>query len=242
MPLTTDEPRRLLTTPQGRQHAAQFELPLCKGDILGLRWVDLSLDAGTATVRRTHTSGLATLPTKTISSELRIALPAFCVVSPRGHRELQAREKEQTGIDRQDSGYVFTRPGGHPIEPATFTRHFNTLLRDAQLQPIRIRDLRHVTATLLLEQGVEFVVIKELLGHAHTGVPATVCTHVRLHLQRQAMDLLRHALGNLSRATVGPDDGVAPPLCAAARPLTLPSTTAVRQLMGPTGNMFRWGP
>ncbi|WP_081715519.1 tyrosine-type recombinase/integrase [Actinoalloteichus caeruleus] len=41
-------------------------------------------------------------------------------------------------------------------------------------------DLRHFTATLLLEHGVELVVIKELLGHAHIGVTATVCDHVRL--------------------------------------------------------------
>ncbi|MBK6011767.1 tyrosine-type recombinase/integrase [Streptomyces sp. MBT53] len=55
------------------------------------------------------------------------------------------------------------------MEPATFTRHFNALLREAHLRPIRFHDLRHSTATLLLEQGIELVVIKELLGHAHIG-------------------------------------------------------------------------
>ena len=46
-------------------------------------------------------------------------------------------------------------------------------------RPIRFHDLRHSTATLLLEQGVELVVIKELLDHAHIGVTATVYAHVR---------------------------------------------------------------
>lgn len=45
-----------------------------------------------------------------------------------------------------------------------------------------------------MEQGVELVVIKELLGHAHTGVTATVYAHVRLRLQRQAIDTLSTAL------------------------------------------------
>ncbi|WP_398660736.1 tyrosine-type recombinase/integrase [Streptomyces misionensis] len=83
-----------------------------------------------------------------------IALPASCVTSLRAHRERQARARDRTGSVRQGSGHVFTRPDGHPIEPATLTRHFNALLRDARLRPIRFHDLRHSTATLLLEQGV----------------------------------------------------------------------------------------
>jgi Phage integrase family len=79
----------------------------------------------------------------------------------------------------------------------------------------RTHDLRHSTATLLLEQGVELVVIKELLGHAHIGVTATVYAHVRLRLQRDAIDLLGHALRNPSETTSQPDDGDDPPPCAA---------------------------
>ncbi|CAL2068847.1 protein of unknown function [Streptomyces murinus] len=47
---------------------------------------------------------------------------------------------------------------------------------------------------MLLEQGVDLVVIKELLGHAHIGVTAGVYAHVRLRLQRQAIDALSNAL------------------------------------------------
>lgn len=127
---------------------------------------------------------------------------------------MQTGDKKQAGAEWIDSGHVFTRPDGHPIEPATLTRHFNALLREAHLRSIRFRDLRHSTATLLLEQGVELVVIKELLGHAHIGVTPRRCTpHVRLRLQRQAIDLLGRALGDLTET--GPDDGDDPPLCAA---------------------------
>jgi integrase len=44
-------------------------------------------------------------------------------------------------------------------------------------------------------------VIEELLGHAHIGVTATVYAHVRLHLQRDAIDLLGYALRNPEETT-----------------------------------------
>jgi integrase len=222
-PLTTDEARQFLAAAEGHRLAALFELALRtglrKGELLGLRWEDLDLNSGTASIRRTlqrtRSNGLTGLPTKTISSERRIALPASCVTSLRAHRERQAEERDRAGSQWLRSGYVFTRLDGHPIEPATLTRHFNTLLREAHLRPIRFHDLRHSTATLLLEQGVELVVIKELLGHAHIGVTATVYTHVRLRLQRQAIDLLGQTLGSLAETTIETDDGDDPPLWAA---------------------------
>nr|BEK64675.1 hypothetical protein KPHV_19020 [Kitasatospora purpeofusca] len=93
-----------------------------------------------------------------------------------------------------------------PIEPSTLNRRFATLLHQAGLRRIRFHDLRHTTATLLLDQGVELVVIKELLGHAHIGVTATVYTHVRLRIQRNAIDLLGNALRNPKAGPANRDD------------------------------------
>ncbi|MEU7385009.1 site-specific integrase, partial [Streptomyces sp. NPDC042207] len=192
---------------------------LRKGELLGLRWEDLDLAGGTANIRRTlqrtNSGGLTPLPTKTKSSERRIALPTPCLRSLEQHRDRQFQEREAAGAGWEDSGYVFTRPDGAPIEGSTLTRHFNTLLRQARLRRIRFHDLRHSAATLLLEQGVELIVIKELLGHAHIGVTATVYAHVRLRLQRDAIDLLGHALRNPAEITGKPDGGDEPPLCAA---------------------------
>ncbi|WP_406094720.1 tyrosine-type recombinase/integrase [Kitasatospora purpeofusca] len=222
-PLTADEARIFLSAAQSHRLHALFELALRtglrKGELLGLRWEDLDLAGGTASIRRTlqrtSTGGLTTLPTKTLSSERRIALPTPCLRSLRDHRDQQTREREKAGRGWKESGQVFTRPDGHPIEPATLTRHFKALLCRAGLRQIRFHDLRHSTATLLLEQGVELVVIKEILGHAHIGVTATVYAHVRLRLQRDAIDLLGHVLRDPAETTSKPDDGGDPHLCAA---------------------------
>ncbi|WAX79995.1 tyrosine-type recombinase/integrase [Streptomyces sp. KMM 9044] len=222
-PLTNDEARRLLTTPRSHRLHALFELALHtglrKGELLGLRWEDLDLDRGTAAVRRTlqrtSTGGLTTLPTKTRASERRIALPARCLQSLKVHREQQHRDRDAAGTEWQHSGHVFTTAQGGSIDPTNLTRAFNTLLRKAGLRRIRFHDLRHSTATLLLEQGVELVVIKELLGHAHIGVTATVYAHVRLRLQRDAIDTLSSALDGPTVAKTVSADGDEPPPCAA---------------------------
>ncbi|WP_406170074.1 tyrosine-type recombinase/integrase [Streptomyces sp. NBC_00996] len=218
-PLTTDEARQLLTAAQGHRLHALFELALHtglrKGELLGLRWEDLDLDAGTAAIRRTlqrtGTGGLTTLPTKTRASERRIALPTRCVQSLKLHHEQQERERESAGSTWQHDGHVFTTAQGRPIDPTNLTRAFITLLRKAGLRRIRFHDDRHSTATLLLEQGVELVVIKELLGHAHIGVTATVYAHVRLRLQRDAIDTLSTALGSPESSHTARDEGDEPP-------------------------------
>jgi integrase len=172
---------------------------LRKGELLGLRWEDL--DGGTA-LHRSRAQGLTVLNTKILTSERRIALPTECINSLKIHQEQQQEERQAAGTVWTDNGLVFTTLNGQPLDPTNLTRRFRRLLHSAELRTIRFHDLRHSTATLLLEQGVDLVVIKELLGHAHIGVTAGVYAHVRLRLQRQAIDTLGSILG----PTDVPDD------------------------------------
>ena len=55
--------------------------------------------------------------------------------------------------------------------------------------------MRHTCATLLLEQGVDLVTIKDLLGHAQIHTTADVYSHVRLRIQRAAIESMGDALG-----------------------------------------------
>ncbi|MFI2349364.1 tyrosine-type recombinase/integrase [Streptomyces sp. NPDC019443] len=215
-PLTAAEARQFLQAANSDRLHALYELALRtglrKGELLGLHWEDLELDSGTATIhrslQRTRTGGLTLLHTKTRASERRIALPTECINSLKLHRERQHEEHQAGGTGWTDNGLVFTTPAGGPLDAANLTRRFRRLLHRAGLRMIRFHDLRHSTATLLLEQGIDLVVIKELLGHAHIGVTAGVYAHVRLRLQRQAIDTLNDVLGQADDA---PDD---PPAAA----------------------------
>ncbi|WP_329410358.1 site-specific integrase [Streptomyces sp. NBC_00704] len=217
-PLTAAEARQLLRAANGDRLHPLYELALRtglrKGELLGLHWEDLDLDGGTATIhrslQRTRSQGLTVLNTKTLASERRIALPTECVNSLKIHQEQQQEERQAAGTGWTDNGLVFTTRNGRPLDPTNLTRRFHRLLHSAGLRTIRFHDLRHSTATLLLEQGVDLVVIKELLGHAHIGVTAGVYAHVRLRLQRQAID----TLGGILSQTDAPDD---PPTAAVVR-------------------------
>ncbi|MFI5830819.1 tyrosine-type recombinase/integrase [Streptomyces sp. NPDC051578] len=200
-PLTAAEARQFLDAARADRLHALYELALRtglrRGELLGLHWEDLDLNSGTASIRRslqrTRTGGLTHLPTKTRASERSIALPTECIHFLKEHKQQQDMDRKAADSAWQDSGLVFTTPTGRPLDPANLTRRFRSFLDRAGLRRIRFHDLRHSTATLLLEQGVDLVVIKELLGHAHIGVTAGVYAHVRLRIQRQAIDALGNA-------------------------------------------------
>jgi len=65
-------------------------------------------------------------------------------------------------------------PTGRPLDATNLTRRFRRLLHRAGLRTNLFHHLRRFTATLLLEQGIDLVVIKELIGHANIGVTAGI--------------------------------------------------------------------
>lgn len=127
--------------------------------------------------------------TVTPDSDLCALGPQVCPGTrrPRGRAATQRRKGEFLGLLWENLG----------LNAGTTWPHneyvFTTLLRRTGLRRIRFHDLRHSTATLLLEQVIELAVIKELLGHAHIGVTASVYAHIKLRLQRQAIDTLGNA-------------------------------------------------
>ncbi len=224
-PLTADEARHLLTATRGHRLRTLFELALHtglrKGELLAL---------GRPRPRRRHRRHPPNPPAHQHRRTHHAAHqdpglrapyrpPHPLLQSLKLHHEQQQREREAAGTTWRHHGHVFTTVQGRPIDPTNLTRAFTTLLRKAGLRRIRFHDLRHSTATLLLEQGVELVVIKELLGHAHIGVTATVYAHVRLRLQREAIDTLGTTLGSRETTETASSDDESSP---SAVPVPLP--------------------
>jgi integrase len=86
----------------------------------------------------------------------------------------------------QDSGFVFTTPIGTVLDPRNLTRAFKAILAANNLRLIRIHDLRHSCATLLLAQGVSPRVVMETLGHSQVSLTLNTYSHVLPALQEDA--------------------------------------------------------
>lgn len=77
-----------------------------------------------------------------------------------------------------DSGRVFTREDGSELHPAPVTDLFQAIAAGAELPPIRLHDLRHGVASLMLAAGVPMKVVSETIGHSSLGITAGTYTSV----------------------------------------------------------------
>jgi integrase len=100
-----------------------------------------------------------------------------------------AHQAVSVSIDPADPVFVGPRRGQR-LRVDVVTHHFPRLLEAAGLPRMRVHDLRHGTATLLLSLGVPSRDIADLLGHATPSVTMNVYMHVTERMQREAVDRL----------------------------------------------------
>ncbi len=81
---------------------------------------------------------------------------------------------------------MFSRPEGTPTHPDLFSKTFDRLAANSGLPIIRLHDLRHSHASLLLRSGVPVKVVSERLGHATPAFTMTVYRHVLPGMQAEA--------------------------------------------------------
>jgi integrase len=74
------------------------------------------------------------------------------------------------------------------------TRQFKALPSAARLPNVRLHDLRHSCATLLLAQGVNPRVVMETLGHTQVSLPLNTYSHVLPALQQDAANRMNAIL------------------------------------------------
>ena len=161
------------------------------GELVALRWRDLDLATGRAQVRQTLQriagEGLVFAPTKTHRSTRTIALDAHVVEQLTQHRASQADRRRELGPLYNDHDLVFAQADGRPIEPNVMLHRFQRVLRRAGLPTLRIKDLRHVHASIMLSEGVHPRVVQEQLGHASITLTLDTYSHVMPGIQAEAV-------------------------------------------------------
>ena len=196
--LTPERARAILAAVAGDRLEAAYALALVglrSSEILGLARSDLDLGSGTVAIEHQISGSgrkAVLVQTKTASSAATVPLPRFVVERLRNHLSKQDAERP---LDPIGDSLVFVTESGLAINGSWFTKHFQSLLARAGLPTMRLHDLRHGAASLLVDAGAHPRVATELLRHAPgSRITMERYAHVTAVQQRQAADLLDAAL------------------------------------------------
>jgi integrase len=184
-PLSPEQARAFLAAAHGDRFEALYVLAvhcgLREGELLGLKWDDVDLESGMLRVRRTLSeprTGYVFEPPKNGKGR-SIKLTRAATEALRGHLGRQLEEIDGSGDDYQDQGLVFPSRRGTPMNAKNLTtRGFKPLLKRSGLPNIRLHDLRHTCATLMLCEGVHINLVQELLGHATVSITLDTYSHL----------------------------------------------------------------
>jgi integrase len=119
----------------------------------------------------------------------------MAVTALKTHKTLQNEERLRSGSLWCDNSLAFTSTIGTPVDVGNLTyRSFRPLLKRAGLPQIRIHDLRHTAATLMLSKGVHPKIVQEMLGHSTMTQTMDTFAHVLPDMQDEAISATESAL------------------------------------------------
>ena len=148
--LSPAQVRALLDAAQGTRNEALYVVALHtglrQGELLGLRWADVDLDAGKLSVRRAlkiADPGLDFGPPKNKASRRSVRLNKTATAALRAHRARQNQERIAARTWR-DTDLVFPNRIGGPIDPTNlYNREYKPLLKRVGLERFTFHALRH---------------------------------------------------------------------------------------------------
>ena len=178
-------------------------------EYLGLQWKDLDLTARTVTIQRTvywprYVDEKSEMfekrgkwrfeSTKTEKSRRTLDLPEVLVLDLTKHRKEQREHRLKRGEKYENFDLVFASETGTPMACRNLTRALKTILDKTELPNIRLYDLRHSFASLLLMAGENIKVISALLGHADETETMRTYLHVTPVMKRNSTEILAKIL------------------------------------------------
>jgi integrase len=168
-------------------------LGLRKGELLGLTWEMVSLDAGELYVgEQLQRVGRQLLrrETKTDTSEAPLPLPDLCVTALKLRKQHQNADHDRADGRWAGTGLVFTTRYGTPIEPRNFTRSFDRRITKAKVPRITVHDARRTCGSLLATLEVHPRVAMQILRHSKIAVTMEIYTEVPSAATRAALKKL----------------------------------------------------
>jgi integrase len=180
----SEQVKQILRAAAGKRLAALFTVACCtgmrQGELLGLHWDAVDLEAGVLHVRQTLLQVRSTLKLKEPKSKAgrrTITLPPLAVVALHEHRKAMLKE----GRDVR-KGLVFCGRTGSFIRRTNLIRCvWKPTLKTAGVPEQPFHSLRHSHASELLRNGQSIVAVARRLGHSTPAMTLRVYAHVLPH-------------------------------------------------------------
>jgi len=197
-PLSLEQTKLLLAAVRGTRLdgfvTVAVHCGLRLGELLGLGWQDIDLDAASLAVRRTlqrnKREGWSCGEPKSEQGRRTVPLAAPVIVALRAHRARQLEERLRAGPEWQDWDLVFPALLGTPQHFKAALTSFQDALATAGLPRKRVHDLRHGCATMLLGSGTDLGVVAKQLGHSDAAFTLRTYVNPDDKQRRNAADRL----------------------------------------------------
>lgn len=153
---------------------------LRRGEIAGLRWVNVDLKAKTVSIVENRVclgKEIVTGTPKSKASNRTLPLPDDVVDVLKAARKRQTEERLAFGEGYGSGEYVASDEMGQPYHPNLLTFRWGKLLDDLGIERVRLHDARHSCATLMHLRNVPIAVIAAWLGHASAAFTLSVYAH-----------------------------------------------------------------
>ena len=152
-----------------------------RGELLGLRWSEVDLDGRVLRISRSlsRVGGVTWLLGTKTSRPRTLAIGDGVADALMRERAAQdARRRAAGAAWRNEWGLVLTDGDGTPLQPDRVTNEFRRLVEVLDLPVIRLHDLRHTHASLLLAQKAPMKLVSERLGHAKIAMTMDTYAHL----------------------------------------------------------------
>lgn len=175
-----------------------ISLGLRRGELLGLQWKDFDFKNNMVSISRSYLpvkeNGQIFSECKTQKSHRTLAVPENVMDYLKQERVKQYENKLFYGSDYKNYDLVYCNSDGTPVSPTAFNHRFTKTLKEKDLPHIRVHDLRHTNASLMLSQGVPMKVASERLGHTTIAITMDLYSHIDAELQYDAAQRINLAL------------------------------------------------
>ena len=159
---------------------------LRRGELLGLKWLDIDLEKGDLRVQRQigRINGkIIEMPLKTKNAYRTLPLSTDAI-------DVLKAQKCKVG----NSEWVFPSPTGGPMSPDSVLHMLHRVLKRAGLPKVRFHDLRHTFATMALQNGVDIKTVSGMLGHFSAGFTLDTYAHATTSAKREAAKTMGNIL------------------------------------------------